>query len=126
MAQCTFCRASLLRISNWGGKIIRAGERVVACLGAANRDPSQFPEPDKLDITRTDNPHVAFAGGIHYCLGAPLARLEGQIAINTLVQRLPDLKLGADRLEWRENLALHGLKSLPVTFTPLRTSRRTA
>ncbi len=98
------------------GKLIRAGDKVVACLGAANRDPSQFPDPDRLDLTRGENSHLAFSDGIHYCLGAVLARVQGQIAINTLVQRLPDLKLYTDTLEWRENIVVRGLKALPVTF----------
>lgn len=100
-----------------GGKIIRAGENVLVSLGAANRDPAQFTEPDKLDLTRGENRHLAFADGIHYCLGASLARLEGEIAINTLVQQLPDLKLHTDKLEWLEKIALRGLKALSVTFT---------
>lgn len=100
------------------GKLIRAGEKVVACLGAANRDPAEFPNPDRLDLTRGENRHLAFSDGIHYCLGAALARLQGEIAINTLVQRLPNLKLGTDTLLWRKNIVLRGLKALPVTFTP--------
>lgn len=99
-----------------GGKIIRAGERVHLCLGAAHRDPAQFSDPDRLDLTRT-NKSLPFGKGIHHCLGAALARSQAQIAINTLVQRFPDLKLGTDTPEWRSNLVLRGLKSLPVTFT---------
>ena len=101
-----------------GGKTIKKDERVLLCLGAANRDPAEFPDPDRLDITRRENRHLAFADGIHYCLGAALARVQAQIAINTLVQRLPNLKLNTDKLEWRKNIYLRGLKSLPVTFTP--------
>jgi pimeloyl-[acyl-carrier protein] synthase len=101
-----------------GGKTIRSGERVILCPGAANRDPAQFTDPNKLDIARAENCHLAFSSGIHYCLGAALARVQGQIAINTLVQRLPDLKLHTDILEWREHIAIRGLKALPVTFTP--------
>lgn len=100
-----------------GGEKIAAGEQVILYLGAANRDPAQFPDPDRLDLTRSDNHHLAFADGIHNCLGAALARVEAQIANNTLVQRLPDLKLQTDTLEWRKNIALRGLKALPVTFT---------
>lgn len=100
-----------------GDKTIQAGEKIIVCLGAANRDPEQFPDPDRFDITRNENNHLAFGDGIHYCLGAGLARVQSQIAINSLVQRLPDLKLGTDKLEWRKNIALRGLKSLPVTFT---------
>ena len=97
------------------GKKISAGEQVIVYLGAANRDPAQFPDPDRLDLTRSENRHLAFADGIHHCLGATLSRVEGQIAINTLVQRLPDLKLHTDSLEWRKNISLRGLKALPVT-----------
>ena len=89
---------------------------VMAFIGAADRDPAQFPEPDRLDITRTDNRHVAFGLGIHFCLGAPLARVEGQIAINTLVSRLPKLALATDRPEYRQSLTLRGLTALPVAF----------
>ena len=95
---------------------ISKGEMVMPFIGAADRDPSQFPEPDRLDIGRTDNRHIAFGWGIHFCLGAPLARVEGQIAINTLVQRLPKLALATDRPEHRESLTLRGLKALPVSF----------
>jgi pimeloyl-[acyl-carrier protein] synthase len=101
-----------------GGQTIRAGEKILTCLGAANRDPTQFPSPDRLDLTRRENHHLAFGDGIHYCLGAGLARVQGQIAINTLIQQLPNLALHTDKLEWRKNIALRGLKSLPVTFTP--------
>jgi len=99
-----------------GGRTIAQGEMVMPFIGAADRDPAQFPDPDRLDITRADNRHIAFGWGIHFCLGAPLARVEGQIAINTLVQRLPKLALATDRPEHRESLTLRGLKSLPVTF----------
>ncbi len=101
-----------------GGKTIRAGEKVYIALGGANRDPEQFPEPERLDITRQQNGHLSFADGIHYCIGAALARLEAEIAINTLVQKLPNLRLATDRLEWRKNIILRSLKALPVTFTP--------
>ena len=99
-----------------GGRHIHAGETVVAVLGAANRDPAQFPDPDRLDIARADNRHVAFGMGIHFCLGAPLARVEGQIAINTLVRRLPKLALATERPEHRQSLTLRGLKALTVAF----------
>ncbi|MBC7810751.1 MAG: cytochrome P450, partial [Burkholderiales bacterium] len=99
-----------------GGKRIRAGELVLKMLGAANRDPEQFPDPDTLDIERGDNRHIAFGYGFHFCLGAPLARIEGQIAINTLLRRLPNIRLAASDVEWHPNIAFRGLKSLPVTF----------
>lgn len=99
-----------------GGKVIKAGELVWLCYGAANRDPEQFSKPDQLDITRSDNRHVAFAQGIHYCLGASLARLEGQIAIGTLFKRIPEIMLTSDDLEWNPSTVLRGLKALPVAF----------
>ena len=99
-----------------GGRSIGKGELVMPFIGAADRDPAQFPDPDRLDITRADNRHIAFGWGIHFCLGAPLARVEGQIAINTLVQRLPKLTLATDRPEYRQSLTLRGLKGLPVSF----------
>jgi cytochrome P450 len=76
----------------------------------------QFPEPDRLDIGRADNRHIAFGWGIHFCLGAPLARIEGQIAINTLLRRMPKLALATDQPEYRQSLTLRGLKALPVSF----------
>ncbi len=99
-----------------GGRTIAKGEMVMPFIGAADRDPVQFPDPDRLDIGRADNRHIAFGWGIHFCLGAPLARIEGQIAINTLVQRLPKLALATDRPEFRHSLTLRGLASLPVSF----------
>ncbi len=98
------------------GHTIANGEMVMPFIGAADRDPAQFPDPDRLDIGRTENRHIAFGWGIHFCLGAPLARVEGQIAINTLIQRLPALALATDRPEFRQSLTLRGLASLPVTF----------
>jgi cytochrome P450 len=99
-----------------GGQTIPKGEMVMPFLGAADRDPAQFPDPDRLDITRADNRHIAFGMGIHFCLGAPLARMEGQIAINTLLKRLPKLALATDKPEHRQSLTLRGLASLPVSF----------
>ena len=95
---------------------VRAGETVIAVLGAANRDPAQFPDPDRLDLTRAPNRHVAFGGGIHFCLGAPLARMEGRIAISALLERLPGLELGPGAPVRRDTVTLRGLSSLPVTF----------
>lgn len=99
-----------------GGKIIAKGVQAIIVLGAANRDPAQFPDPDRLDITRQDNRHIVFGYGIHHCLGAPLARVEGQVTINTLLRRMPNLQLTGEPLEWRETVTLRGLKALPVTF----------
>lgn len=99
-----------------GGRTIKAGEMVMPFIGAADRDPVQFADPDRLDVARSDNRHIAFGWGIHFCLGAPLARVEGQIAIGTLVQRLPKLALATETPEYRQSLTLRGLSRLPVTF----------
>ncbi len=99
-----------------GGKKILKRQAVIAVFAAANRDPERFPEPDKLDLRRTDNRHVAFAWGAHYCFGAPLARMEGQIAFETMLRRLPNIQLEPQELVWRENLGLRGLKSLFIRF----------
>jgi cytochrome P450 len=99
-----------------GGQPIRKRDAVMAVMAAANRDPTRFPEPDRLDLGRRDNRHVAFGWAAHFCFGAPLARLEGQIAFTTLLRRLRALALAPAPLEWRENLGLRGLKALPVTF----------
>ena len=99
-----------------GDKRIPRDAVVVSVIGAANRDPKQFADPDRLDVSRKDNRHIAFGFGIHFCLGAPLARLEGQIALGTLLRRMPKLALVSDVPEWRESSTLRGLKSLPVTF----------
>jgi hypothetical protein len=97
-------------------KVIPKGSIAVGLIGSANRDPAHFAEPDRLDITRADNRHLAFGWGIHFCLGAPLARLEGQLAIGTLLRRYPRLALATDRLQWRETSTLRGLKMLPVSY----------
>lgn len=99
-----------------GGKQIKQGDLVCFCFGAANRDPEQFPLPQQLDIARKPNRHLAFGHGLHYCVGAALARLEGQIAFNTVLRRLPELRLETENLEWHRNFTLRGLKSLPVAF----------
>ncbi len=100
------------------GVTIPRGELVFAVLASANRDERQFDGPDTLDLAREPNRHVAFGLGMHYCLGAPLARLEGQIAINTLLRRMPDLRLAVpvNALRWRPGLLLHGLRALPVSM----------
>ena len=99
-----------------GGKTIRKGSAVMAVMAAANRDPARFADPDTLDLTRKDNRHLAFGWAAHFCFGAPLARMEGQIAFATLLRRLPDLALDDQKLVWRENLGLRGLKALHVSF----------
>ncbi|HEX7734859.1 MAG TPA: cytochrome P450 [Ktedonobacteraceae bacterium] len=102
----------------FGGKQMRRGDTVLVGLAAANHDQEEFARADELDITRKENRHLAFGMGIHYCLGAPLARLEGQVAINTLLKRLPNLRLAvpAEDLVWRSSLLLLGLNKMPVTF----------
>ncbi len=97
------------------GQTIRKGQTALCLLGAANRDPAQFPDPNCFDIERTPNRHVAFAHGIHFCLGAGLARLEAPIAINTVLCRLPNLRLKTDAPEWSMGV-LRALKALPVAF----------
>ena len=99
------------------GKAITKGQQAVIVLAAANRDPAQFAHPDQFNIAREENPHIAFSHGIHYCLGAPLARGEAQIVINTLLRRLPNLRLATEELEWRDTVTIRGLKSLPVLFS---------
>lgn len=100
-----------------GGKSIKKRQAVIAVMGAANRDPERFPDPDRLDIERPDNRHVAFGWAAHFCFGAPLARLEGQIALATILRRLPNLSLDTTApLEWRHNLGLRGLNALPLRF----------
>jgi pimeloyl-[acyl-carrier protein] synthase len=100
-----------------GGKQILKGQSVIPVLGAANRDPKRFPDPDRLDIERKNNRHLAFGWASHFCFGAPLARMEGQIAFEALLRRLPEMALKEDaELQWRENLGFRGLKALPLTF----------
>ncbi len=101
------------------GVTVPRGDLVLAVLASANRDEQQFEQADRLDLGREPNPHLAFGLGIHYCLGASLARLEGQIAIATLLRRIPNLKtaIPSNALRWRRGLVLRGLESLPVTFT---------
>src|SRR5271170_216061 len=101
-----------------GGKTIQKGSRVVASLAAANRDPNQFLSPDRLDLLRSDNRHLAFGWAAHFCFGAPLARMEGQIAFNTLLRRLSNPKLLTEKLTWRSNAGLRSLTSLEVSFDP--------
>src|SRR5207253_9044335 len=99
-----------------GGKPIRKRQAVIAVMGAANRDPARFPDPDRLDLSRTDNRHVAFGWAGHFCFGAPLARVEGQISLRKMFQRFPNLQLGPGPITWRNNLGLRGLNALPVVL----------
>jgi cytochrome P450 len=98
------------------GQEIKKGQAIIAVMASGNRDAARFPEPDKLDLARTDNRHLAFGWAAHFCFGAPLARLEGQIMLETMLRRLPQLELETTDLTWRENLGLRGLNSLPVKF----------
>jgi cytochrome P450 len=102
-----------------GDRLIRRRQAVIAVMGAANRDPERFADPDRLDLARPDNRHLAFGWAAHFCFGAPLARLEGQIALATLLRRLPGLRLEPGPLLWRDNLGLRGLTALPVAFDPI-------
>jgi cytochrome P450 len=98
------------------GTKIPKGDWLYLVIGAANHDPAQFPDPDRFDVSRTDNKHIAFGAGAHFCLGAPLARLEAQIALRALRERFPKLRIGEEPIEYRNNFNLRGLKSLPVVF----------
>jgi cytochrome P450 len=101
-----------------GAKVIPKGDMVLVVVMAANRDPARFPSPDTLDITRADNKHIEFGHGNHYCLGAPLARLEGEIALGALLRRMPRLRLNVapEGLTWRPSFLMRGLVKLPVVF----------
>ncbi len=102
----------------FGGKTIQKGSRIVVVLAAANRDPGRFPNPDRLDLLREDNRQVAFGWAAHFCFGAPLARMEGQIAFNTLLRRLANPVLLEESLNWRSNAGLRSLTSLKIGFDP--------
>lgn len=97
-----------------GDKVLRQGERVFAMVNAANRDPRQFDRPQALDLGRTPNRHLTFGFGIHFCLGAPLARLEGQACVAALLERCPRLARGAGELEWLDAMVMRGLTRLPL------------
>jgi hypothetical protein len=105
-----------------GGKIIRKRQAVMAVMAAGNRDPERFPEPDRFDIERADNRHLSFGWAQHFCFGAPLARLEGQIALETLLNRFENIQLAPGKLEWRSNSGLRGLKAMPITFNQAETT----
>jgi cytochrome P450 PksS len=101
------------------GVTIPRGQMTLGVIGSANRDESVFDNPDVLDLTRDPNRHLSFGQGIHFCLGAPLARLEAEIAINTLLRRIPDFRLSVPSasLRWRPSIFLRGLESLPISFS---------
>ncbi len=99
-----------------GGRAIRAGERLVLLLGSANRDPARYPAPDRLDITRNGPPPLSFSHGPHYCLGAPLARMEAAVVLGALVRRFPRMRLAPGGVDWADNVILRGLRRLLVVL----------
>ncbi len=103
-----------------GGVRVAPGELVLVALGAIGRDPDRFPDPDVLEPARGDRGHLSFGFGVHHCVGAPLARLEGRIAVRELLRRLPGLRLAVpvERLQWRPSMLMRGLRHLPVSFAP--------
>jgi cytochrome P450 len=101
-----------------GGRTIKRNQAVIAVMGAANRDPDRFTDPDRLDLDRRDNRHVAFAWAGHFCFGAPLARIEGEAALTSLLRHFPTLRLAPGPISWRPNLGLRGLTALRVELAP--------
>lgn len=99
-----------------GGVVLRPDERVTLCLAAANRDPERFPDPDRLDIERADRRHLAFGHGIHFCLGAPLARIEAEMAFTALLARFPEMRLEPEEMDREIGVVFRGLRRLPVAF----------
>jgi cytochrome P450 len=95
---------------------VETGQSVIVSPGAASHDPAQFAETDTLNIRRVENRHLAFGHGIHYCLGAPLARLEAEIAFSTLLRRLPNSRLEGEGVEWYSGMVFRGLNALPIAF----------
>jgi cytochrome P450 len=104
-----------------GGKLMKKGEAVMAVMAAGNRDPERFPNPDELDLTRTDNRHLAFGWAAHFCFGAALARMEARISYLALLARMEDVRVAVpeNKLEWRTNSGLRGLSALPLAFRPV-------
>jgi len=98
------------------GRLIRKGDLVNTIIGSANRDPERFTKPDVFDITRNEGRHLSFGLGIHYCIGAPLVKLEAELAFETILRRFPEMEIAAENLEWQEHPIFRGLKSLPVVL----------
>jgi cytochrome P450 len=105
---------SALEDANIKGRSIRKGDLVNSIIGSANRDPQRFSNPDSFDITRNQGRHLGVGIGIHFCIGAPLVRLEAEIAFETILRRFPSIGLATDALEWQEHPIFRGLKTLPV------------
>lgn len=99
------------------GKLITRGERIRWIMASANRDPRAFRDPDRFDLSRSPNPHVSFGSGVHYCLGATLARVEGQEVFRALAERFPNLRLDSETLEYQPSIQFRSLKSLPVRWS---------
>src|ERR1700749_2170521 len=97
-------------------KVMEKGDRIRWCISSANRDPNVFVEPDRFDITRQPNPHVAFGNGVHHCLGATLARVEGQEVFKALAERFPNLQAVTQNLEYQPSITFRSLKALPITL----------
>jgi cytochrome P450 len=99
---------------SFGGHDVPVGWTVIAVIGSVNRDETDFDRPDDFGITRPAPKHLTFGGAVHHCLGAPLARMEAELAVRTIVTRFPDLRLAVDDVEWLDNFNVRGLKELPV------------
>jgi cytochrome P450 len=107
---------SALEDANINGNLIGKGDLVNTIIGSANRDPRRFSDPDRFDITRSEGRHLGFGIGIHFCIGAPLVRLEAEIVFETILSRFPKMSLATETLEWQEHPIFRGLKSLPVNL----------
>jgi cytochrome P450 len=107
---------SVLEPVSFGGHDVPVGWMVISVIGSANRDETVFERPDEFDITRPSPRHLTFGGAVHHCLGAPLARMEAELAVRTIVTRFPDLRLAVDDVEWLDNFNVRGMKELPVAI----------
>jgi hypothetical protein len=110
------CRWALADIQFSGGQVLRAGEYAVLLLGAANRDPARFPDPDRIDLSRPQNVHLSFGKGLHSCLGRGLAMMEGAAVLRWLVDHVRTIALNTDDCEWIPNSSFRGLRFLPITL----------